>query len=104
MAYADANTSQRKLTAGVAVAAREFGLAWAIVAGLAMNASLHKDKHVTAIPIVQPIATPPPPPKPQTKVEPAKPQAPIPLALRFSEFLRGEKAKAVLARYDYLPL
>lgn len=34
----------------------------------------------------------------------ALPLHPTPLALRFVDFLRGDRARAVLLRYDYLPL
>lgn len=63
MAYADANTSTRKLSATVAVIALEAGLVWALVTGLAYTRTVVRDRGVDGvfIPSPTPTATPPPP-------------------------------------------
>ena len=47
MAYADTNSTNRKLGATAAVVALEAGLAWAIIAGLSMTIT-HQDQPRTA--------------------------------------------------------
>lgn len=62
MAYADANTTGRKLGTGAIVLLIEGGLATALVLGLAASGSGFKDKVFTAINLPQPKNDPPPPP------------------------------------------
>ncbi|MEQ1498137.1 MAG: TonB family protein [Novosphingobium sp.] len=64
MAYADANTNTRKLTAGAAVIALEAGLAWAVITGLAFTANHIKPVRIAAfaVPTVTPTPIAPPPP------------------------------------------
>lgn len=64
MAYADANTSSRKLSAGVAVFALEAGLVWALITGLAYTKTLIKETKIGGIPIPAPTPTITPPPVP----------------------------------------
>ena len=59
MAYADANTTNRKLGTSAAVLALEAGLAWAIIAGLTMTITTRKDPRVNTFTI-----------PPETKVNP----------------------------------
>lgn len=51
MAYADANSTNRKLGASAAVLALEAGLAWAIIAGLTMTITTRKDPRVNTFTI-----------------------------------------------------
>lgn len=83
MAYADANTSSRKLTAGVAVIALEAGLAWALITGLAYTAMIKREHNTKGIPI--PTFTPEPlpkqpPVKQAPKAPPIVPRTQVPLA------------------------
>jgi len=66
MAYADANTNNRKLSAGAAVLLLEAGLAWAIVTGLTMTFTRTEDEKLVAF-------TPTKEPEPKT-IEPVKPK------------------------------
>lgn len=69
MAYADAHTRNRNLTAGVAVLAIELGLAGAIITGMTVSVSRIIDRGVTAVAL--PAPTPPPPPE-RKSIEPPK--------------------------------
>lgn len=70
MAYADANTSTRKLTATAAVVALEAGLAWALFTGLAYTRTIVAERTVDGIPIPSPMPTIlPPPPRPKPTAE-----------------------------------
>lgn len=72
MAYADINTSNRKLRTGAAVLLLEAGLAWAVIAGLTMNytrTAPPKNPDATTVPL------PIPKPTEDTKVTP-QPQLP----------------------------
>ena len=63
MAYADAHTGSRKLTAGAAVVALELGLLWALINGLAYTSSIIRDKPIGGFPLPSPTPTKTPPPQ-----------------------------------------
>ena len=65
MAYADNQLTNRKLGAGAAVLALEAGLAWAIVAGLAITINRTPPVRTTTFVIPPDSPTPPPPPQSQ---------------------------------------
>lgn len=66
MAYADANTTNRKLGAGTAVLLLEAGLAWAVVTGLATSFTRTEEKPFVSItPTKEREIKPIEPPKPQ---------------------------------------
>lgn len=65
MAYADNQPTNRKLGAGAAVLALEAGLAWAIIAGLAITINRTPPPHTTTF--VIPPDSPTPPPQPQSQ-------------------------------------
>lgn len=71
MAYADTNSTNRKLGAGAAVLALEAGLAWAIITGLAMTINRVPQTRTTTfvIPPDSPITPPPPQPQPAAQAE-----------------------------------
>ena len=64
MAYADANSSNRKFGAGAAVIALEAGLAWAIITGLAVTMNRKIDPRIDTFKV-----------PPETKVKPPEPTA-----------------------------
>ena len=70
MAYADTHSTNRKLGAGAAVLALEAGLAWAIIAGLAMTINRTQPPRISTFPIPDEPKTVPPPPQPQTSTQP----------------------------------
>jgi protein TonB len=72
MAYADANTSRRKLSATVAVVALEAGVAWALITGLAYTRLIQPEIHTGGFPIPSPTPTIIPPP-----TEPPPPKGPV---------------------------
>ena len=92
MAYADADTGSRKLTAGVVVVALELGLAWALITGLAFTRTVTPEIRTGGFPLPSPTPTktPPPPtdrpppegpvvvPSPQVTLGPADPFPPPP--------------------------
>lgn len=78
MAYADANTQRRDLTAGAAVLAVEIGLAAAILAGMTLSVTHIQEDSFTAIPIEEHTPTPPPPEKKRVKIEDPPLTAPMP--------------------------
>ena len=69
MAYADNNTSNRRLGAGAAVLVLEAGLAWAVITGLTMTLTRKVDPKINTFTV--PEVKPSPPPE-QPKVEPQK--------------------------------
>ena len=70
MAYADNHSTNRKLGAGAAVLALEAGLAWAIIAGLAMTITRTQPPRITTFPIPDEPKPVPPPPTPQPSAQP----------------------------------
>lgn len=77
MAYADTNSTNRKLGATAAVVVLEAGLAWAIIAGLTMTIT-HKDQTRTTTFTVPPdTKVTPPEPQPQPSAQPQQ-RAPRP--------------------------
>ena len=82
MAYADADTGSRKLTAGVVVVALELGLVWALINGLAFTRTVLPEIRTGGFPLPSPTPTktPPPPtdkPTPQGPVVVPSPRVPI---------------------------
>ena len=73
MAYADTNSTNRKLGATAAVVVLEAGLAWAIIAGLTMTITTRKDPRINTFkvppenPIKPPEVLPQPTSQPQTR-------------------------------------
>lgn len=69
MAYADTNTTTRKLGTGAAVLLIEAGVAAALVTGLAMTGTIKPDTIIDTFDIPKPevTPTPPPPDKPQVR-------------------------------------
>ncbi len=70
MAYADTHSTNRKLGAGAAVLALEAGLAWAIIAGLAMTINRTQQPRISTFPIPEEPKIVPPPPQPQPSTQP----------------------------------
>ena len=70
MAYADNHSTNRKLGAGAAVLALEAGLAWAIIAGLAMTINRVPQTRTTTFVIPPDSPITPPPPQPQASAQP----------------------------------
>ena len=62
MAYADADTGSRKLTAGAAVVALELGLVWALINGLAFTRTVIPEIRTGGFPLPSPTPTKTPPP------------------------------------------
>ena len=77
MAYADNHPTNRRLSAGAAVLALEAGLAWAIIAGLAMTITRTQPPRITTFPIPDEPKIVPPPPQPQPSAQ-AEQRAPRP--------------------------
>lgn len=75
MAYADTNTTTRKLGAGAAVLLIEGGLAAALIVGLATTYTVKPDRNPTAINVPLPKPSPPPPVDVQPVVKDSKPGA-----------------------------
>lgn len=79
MAYADADTGSRKLTAGAAVVALELGLVWALINGLAFTRIVIPETHTGGFPLPSPTPTKTPPP-PTDRPTPQSPHVvPTPL-------------------------
>ena len=77
MAYADNFSANRKLGTGAAVLALEAGLAWAIIAGLAMTITRVPQTRTTTFVIPPESPVTPPPPQPQASAQPEQ-RAPRP--------------------------
>ena len=77
MAYADTNSTNRKLGAGAAVLAIEAGLAWAIITGLAMTITRTKPPNITTLVIPPDAPVKPTVPQPQPSTQPEQ-RAPRP--------------------------
>ena len=77
MAYADNHSTSRKLGAGAAVLALEAGLAWAVIAGLAMTINRAPQTRTTTFVIPPESPVTPPPPQPQASAQPEQ-RAPRP--------------------------
>ena len=75
MAYADTNTTTRKLGAGAAVLLIEGGLAAALIVGLATSYTVKSDRNPTAINVPLPKPSPPPPVDVQPVARDKKPSA-----------------------------
>ena len=73
MAYADNHSTSRKLGAGAAVLALEAGLAWAVIAGLAMTINRTDKPRIATFAIPDEPKIIPPPPKPQASAQPDQP-------------------------------
>lgn len=73
MAYADAETGTRKLTAGAAVVALELGLFWALINGLSYTRTFIDEIHTGGFPLPSPTPTKTPPPP----TDKPTPQGPI---------------------------
>lgn len=69
MAYADANTTNRKLGTGAAVLAFEVALGWALVVGLAVQFDREPQIHTSTFDVA--------PPKDPPKQPPVKPRDPV---------------------------
>ena len=78
MAYADANSTNRKLGASAAVLALEAVLAWAIIAGLTMTITTRKDPRVNTF-TIPPETAVKPPEVPVTPTSQPQQRAPRPL-------------------------
>lgn len=106
MAYADNNTSNRKLGAGAAVLMLEAGLAWAVIAGLTMTITRRVDPKINTftVPEVKPTVTPEQPKvEPQKQPEVARPPlnpivelAPTGPATHFADDALGDGAGTVI--------
>lgn len=70
MAYADANTTNRKLGTTAAVVALEAGLAWAIIAGLTMTITPKIDPRINTFSIPPDVPVKPPETTKQATVQP----------------------------------
>ncbi len=75
MAYADTNTTTRKLGAGAAVLLIEGGLAAALIVGLATSYTVKTDRNPEAINVPLPKPSPPPPVEAQPRARDSKPSA-----------------------------
>ena len=73
MAYADNHSANRNLGTGAAVLALEAGLAWAIIAGLAMTINRTDKPRIATFAIPDEPETTPPPPQPQASAQPDRP-------------------------------
>lgn len=73
MAYADADTGSRKLTAGAAVVALELGLVWTLINGLAFTRTIIPEIRTGGFPLPAPTPTKTPPPP----TERPTPQGPL---------------------------
>ncbi len=85
MAYADNHSTNRKLASGAAVLALEVGLAWAIIAGLAVTITRKPDPRIITVQIPdEPKVLPDPQPRPTTSVHPMTPPKPLEPILDFA--------------------
>ena len=73
MSYADNHSTNRKLGTGAAVLALEAGLAWAIIAGLAMTINRADKPRITTFAIPDEPKVTLPPPQPQASARPGQP-------------------------------
>ena len=73
MAYADNHSTSRKLGAGAAVLALEAGLAWAVIAGLAMTINRTDKPRIATFAIPDEPKIIPPQPQPQASAQPDQP-------------------------------
>ena len=73
MAYADNQSANRTLGAGAAVLALEAGLAWAVIAGLAMTINRTDKPRIATFAIPDQPKIIPPPPQPQASAQPDQP-------------------------------